>query len=334
LIRIGNAKAGSTTKQSGTSQTAAAFLVDVAEQGKVYWYGRAGLSMGSIRSSSDGSFGGGKSTCNDDSTSNDSMMSGTFGYEVSAAKASTSQQEVRDAPHDSSSDRSQWQHGRGTSGASDESLQDASSLSSAAANGSSSTVPWNDDVQSVFNEWLTDEGEDVTDAPPALQNWNDVRWYAATDAASSNTWKLLYGLTPQADHPVAPYDPRSIGKRPNLPHSTAQQVGVMESPFADLAWMPFQAGGASDASGFSGAVSDSVESICGSVDSTGSDVASRGSPARQAAVVVHHLTPDELVKYGGLQPVSGRILLQQLLRGIVLPLTLSSRLEEALLLLR
>jgi len=301
LIRIGNAKAGSTTKQSSTSQTAAVFLVDVAEQGKVYWYGRAGLSMGSIRSSSDGSFDGGNSTCNDDSTSNDSTMSGTFGHEVSAAKASTSQQEVRDAPHAGSSDHSQWQHGRGTSGASDESLQDASSSTSAAADGSSGTMPWNDDVQSVFNEWLMDEGEDVTDAPPGLQNWNDIRWYAATDAASSNTWKLLYGLTPpQSDQPAAPYDPRSIGKQPNQPHSTAQQVGVMESPFTDLA---------SDASGFSGAVSDSVESICGSVDSTGSDVASRGSPARQAAVVVHHLTPDELVKYGGLQPVSGRILL-------------------------
>jgi len=54
----------------------------------------------------------------------------------------------------------------------------------------------------------------------------------------------------------------------------------------------------------------------------------------QASVDVHNLSPDELVKYGGLQPVSCRVLLQQLLRGMVLSLTMSSRLEEALLLLR
>eukprot|EP00775_Hariotina_reticulata_P004082 gene4082-4329_t len=210
LIRVGIPRAGSTTGQSSTPQTAAVFLVDVAEQGKVYWYGGAGL-----------------------------------------------------------------------------------------------------------------------------QSWNDVSWYAAADAASSSTWKFFYGLSPQPGS-VAGCPSSTIADQLNNLHSAAGQGGVLASPFASLAWKPFpEEDFGSDAQrGLSGAVSDSLESVCGSADSTGIDIGSSGTASSQAAIVVHHLTPDDLVKFGGLQPVSCRVLLQQLLRGMVLPLTMSSRLEDGLLLLR
>jgi len=150
LIRIGNAKAGSATKQSGTFSSAV-FFVDVAEQGKVYRYGGTDrVAARSSSSSSDGVFGGGNSNLNN-SRSNNCLTWSSVDY---ATEDPTSKQKIVNAAHDVSQDR--CQHDRASSSSRDDSLQDANSLSSE----SSGSVPWNDDVQSVFNEWLTDEGGD------------------------------------------------------------------------------------------------------------------------------------------------------------------------------
>lgn len=192
--------------------------------------------------------------------------------------------------------------------------------------GSSSASMDADDWDAAGSERGSDEADSL--------GWQEVGGYASADAASRNSWKALYGpgaLSEWGGSVSSSWD-GGCGAR-------VEGAGVLESPFAAVAGTPFPGEGAE-------AASDSMDTCWGSASdedgadgadgAVGSSASSSGDslPASAPWAGVAELSDDQLVRYGRLQPMSGRVLLQQMLSGMKLALTLSGRNEEALLVLR
>lgn len=138
-----------------------------------------------------------------------------------------------------------------------------------------------------------------------------------------------------------------------------QWLGVMDSPFAPAAAQPFGEGASADAAAANTAAAaaaeegdaeglasfSSMDTSCGSPvesmelqdDSSSSSPGSGGTGGSWGAgeaSFVPVLTWADVAAIGGLQPVSKRMVLQQLLGGMKLSLMMSGRQEELLLVLR
>jgi hypothetical protein len=205
------------------------------------------------------------------------------------------------------------------------------------------------------------------DSEEGISTWLEVDSYAAWDAATHNSWKALYGTGALAEWGGHVSSSSSSGswqqsteREPeggawgadssgsSTAHdASSDSVAAAQSPFAAAAQEPFAREEREAELGAGCGVQlrrmDSLDTCCSSmeldVDSTrdGSSSASSSVDSPEAlpgggGTRVRQLVADDVA--GGLQPLSKRLLLQQLLAGMKLALMMAGRQEELVLVLR
>ncbi|KAF8072675.1 PFE2 [Scenedesmus sp. PABB004] len=194
-------------------------------------------------------------------------------------------------------------------------------------------------------------GEGGGEGEEELQAWREVGRYAGADAASRNSWKALYGpgalaewgglVSPAGsggwgEPDAAAQPPRALGGLLG-----AAGFGVLESPLAAAAGLPFP----SDGDGAAAAGGGSMDTCCASASdddahAEAADEARNNAAGGAASAGGGEPLPAPLsgaeaaLRFGGLAPISARALLQQLLGATKLSLLLSGRDEEALAVIR
>jgi len=191
--------------------------------------------------------------------------------------------------------------------------------------------------------------------------WQELEIYSAQDAATRNSWKALYGpgaLIEWGGSVSRSWNSFLSNSSSNSGSSegwqgpeeaadaedgatiagmrAAEWLGVLESPFAAAAAEPFPGEGVADET------SSSMDTSCGSPtgsiheDSSydSSSTASCGGDGYGLPGGVVQLSWGDVAAVGGLQPVSKRMMLQQMLGGMKLSLMMSGRQEELLMVLR
>jgi hypothetical protein len=191
--------------------------------------------------------------------------------------------------------------------------------------------------------------------------WLELEAYAAQDAATRNSWKVLYGpgaLTEWGGSVSSNlyYYHHSINSSLDGTDGTiggmraGEWLGVLDSPFAAAAAQPFPAEGddtAAATAGEGGTAEDQLGSFSSMDTSCGSPAASADLEEEQGdstgssawvgqgdGLAVPVLSWADVAAVGGLQPVSKRVMLQQMLGGMKLSLMMSGRQEELLSVLR
>lgn len=355
LVRVGHP----TTEQGSMSSTAgtpAAFLVDVASGGLVYAWpasfnsNKRGIMTHRKRNSSSNNGG---SVCLAASNTMDTASTEDLNDEWHKALHALLQQQEMQA------------------GGADGSMREEAS-STTGINSSYGSGRYADDASSMLSDAVAGaEGDDSGNSN--LQGWQEVSGYATLDADSRNSWKALYGsgaltewggtvsssssssfeqhIQPGMWGDCSEADSNELG----FAAAAAGQswFGILESPFAAAAHIPFQddevvteapgatADSTAAASSSAGeAPMDSMDTCCGSdreeAEGLGSESPSSADSCSGGDMLpVLSLSEDAVwVKYGGLAPVRSRVMLQQLLAGMKLSLLLSGREEEALAVIR
>jgi hypothetical protein len=206
---------------------------------------------------------------------------------------------------------------------------------------------------SSSNSRRSDEVEDDSTTDDS-SSWLELESYAAQDAATRNSWKALYG--PGALSEWGGLVSSNLYYYNNIASDSSwdggeagatiggmragEWRGVLDSPFAAAAHEPFpgdEAEGASTAAADGAEVDStsvsSMDTSCGSpVQSVDMDGASSSPDSSSGGVPV--LSWADVAALGGLQPVSKRLMLQQMLGGMKLSLMMSGRQDELLLVLR